>query len=52
MEEESIIVDKNFEATKLSGIKKLRLETAESVAGLNEKQIWLQRDSNSQPLIS
>ena len=39
MEEESIIVDKAFKAAKSEGIKKLRLRTAESVAGLSEKRI-------------
>ena len=38
-EEENTIVDNNFKVTKSSGIKKLRLGTAKSVAGLNEKQI-------------
>ena len=38
LKEESIIVDK---ATKSARIKKLRLKTAESVAGLSEK--WISR---------
>ena len=37
LEEESIIVEKVFKAAKSAGIKKLRLRTAESVAGLSEK---------------
>ena len=39
MEEESIIVDKAFKAAKSAVIKKLRLRTAENVAGLSEKRI-------------
>ena len=38
-EEENIIVDNDSKVTKSSGIKKLRLGTAESVVGLNEKEI-------------
>ena len=39
LEEESIIVDKAFKAAKSAGIKKLRLRTGESIAGLSEKRI-------------
>ena len=39
MEEERIIVDKAFKAAKSAGIKKLRLKTTESIAGLSEKRI-------------
>ena len=40
MEEESIIVEKAFKAAKSAGIKKLRLRTAESIAGLSEQRIF------------
>ena len=37
LEEESIGVDKGFKAAKSAGIKKLRLRTAESTAGLTSR---------------
>ena len=40
LEEKSVIVDKAFKPAESVGIKKLRLRTTESVAGLREKRIF------------